>query len=192
MKSFILEEINRAAAMMRAMLDDPTFLKTTEVVSREWVAAFRRGNKILFAGNGGSAADSQHLAGELVCRLAHDRPGLPAISLTTDSSVVTAAANDYGYETIFERQINALGSKGDIFVAISTSGCSVNVLKAIEAANAKELVTVGFTGKSGGDMPSLCKFTIRVPADSTQKIQEGHIIVGHIICALVERELFGA
>lgn len=144
----------------------------------------------MFAGNGGSAADSQHLAGELVSRFKFDRPGLAAWALTTDSSVLTAIGNDYGYERVFARQLEAVGAPGDILIAISTSGRSLNILKALEESRRKGIVTVGFTGEAGGDMPPLCDHLIRVPSSETPKIQEGHIVLGHIICGLIECQMF--
>ena len=161
-----------------------------EQVAKACCTALRAGNKILLAGNGGSAADAQHLAGELVSRLNFDRPGLPAFALTTDTSVLTAIGNDYGFEQLFARQLNAVGTAGDIFIAISTSGRSPNILRALEEGRRKGLVTVGLTGQIGGDMAALCDYCIRTPSAETPKIQEGHIILGHIICGLIECEIF--
>ena len=144
------------------------------------------------AGNGGSAADAQHIAGEFVSRFAFDRPGLAAIALTTDTSILTAIGNDYGYEKLFSRQVQALGSKGDIFIGYSTSGRSPNVLRAFEEARSKGIVCVGFTGNKGGPMIELCDFLLAVPSDETPKIQEGHLVLGHILCGLVERAMFEA
>jgi D-sedoheptulose 7-phosphate isomerase len=161
---------------------------------REWpcVAAprSRAGNKILLAGNGGSAAEAQHLAAELVCRLNLERPGLAAIALNTDSSVLTAIGNDYGYECVFARQVNAVGVAGDVLIGISTSG-SPNVLRGLEEGWRKGLITVGFTGDSGGDMTAHCDHCIRIQASDSPRIQECSIVIGHILCGLIERELFG-
>jgi D-sedoheptulose 7-phosphate isomerase len=143
------------------------------------------------AGNGGSAADAQHIAGELVSRFAFDRPGLPAVALTTDSSILTAIGNDYGFERLFERQIQANGNSGDVFIGYSTSGKSPNVLRAFEAARLAGIVTVGLTGNRGGPMLDLCDHLLAIPSDSTPKIQEGHLVVGHIICGLIENAMFG-
>ncbi|MCB2082162.1 MAG: D-sedoheptulose 7-phosphate isomerase [Hyphomicrobiales bacterium] len=154
------------------------------------VERLRNDGKILFAGNGGSAADAQHLAGELVSKLCFDRPGLAAIALTTDTSILTAIGNDYGYERLFARQVEALGRSGDVLVAFSTSGRSPNILRGLEAAKEAGMITVGFTGHKGGDMLPLCDYVIQIPSDETPKIQEGHIALGHIICALVERAIF--
>ena len=154
------------------------------------VRAYNNGNKVLFAGNGGSAADAQHLAGELVSRFYFDRPGLSSIALTTDTSILTAIGNDYGYEKLFSRQLEANGSKGDVFIGISTSGNSKNILKAFNAAKSIGIITVGLTGLTGGSMKALCDYCIRVPSKETPRIQESHILVGHIICELVEEILF--
>lgn len=191
MKEMIASRIGETATMMHAMLDNQRLIEAVEVVAQRCISALRGGKKILFAGNGGSAADCQHLAGELVSRFAFDRPGLPAVALTTDTSVLTAIGNDYGYEKLFARQIQALGVTGDVLFALSTSGNSPNVLAALQAAREKGLVTVGLTGTSGGQMPGLCDHCIYIPSNDTPKIQEGHIVVGHIVCGLIESALFG-
>jgi D-sedoheptulose 7-phosphate isomerase len=183
-------QLGESASNLRAMAEDRALLREVATVAAACVAALRKGNKILFAGNGGSAADAQHLAGELVSRFAYDRPGLPSFALTTDTSVLTAIGNDYGYERLFARQIEAVGNAGDVFIAISTSGRSPNILAGLRTARAKGLVTVGMTGRAGGDMPALCDLLLRVPSDSTPRIQEGHISMGHAICAIVEEQLF--
>ena len=152
--------------------------------------AFRADGKVLLAGNGGSAADAQHLAGEIVSRMNYDRAPAAALALTTDSSVLTAIGNDYGYDRLFERQILGLGSPGDVFIAISTSGRSPNILRAMDAARERGIFTVGFTGRSGGEMASRCDLCLRAPSDSTPLIQQIHITAGHIICGLVEERLF--
>jgi D-sedoheptulose 7-phosphate isomerase len=172
------------------MSTDSALLSAVEQVVGACVEALRRGNKILFAGNGGSAADAQHLAAELVSRYAYDRPGLPALALTTDTSVLTAIGNDYGYEHLFARQVEAVGAAGDVFFGLSTSGRSPNVLKALHAARAKGLITVGMTGRAGGQMAEGCDYVLRVPSDLTPRIQEGHIAIGHAICQCIEAQLF--
>lgn len=146
--------------------------------------------KDLLAGNGGSAAEAQHIAGELVSRFAFDRPGLPAIALTTDTSILTAIGNDYGYEKLFARQVQAHGQKGDIFVAYSTSGKSPNILLALQEARQRGLVCVGMTGSRGQSMQEFCDYLLEVPSNETPKIQEGHTVLGHILCGLVENTLF--
>jgi D-sedoheptulose 7-phosphate isomerase len=154
------------------------------------VSALRAGSKLLFAGNGGSAADAQHWAGELVSRFYFDRPGLPAIALTTDTSILTAIGNDYGYDYVFARQVEALGRDGDVLLAISTSGNSANIVRAIEAAHARGIKVIGFTGQGGGRMASLCDICLRMPSSETPKIQEGHEFAGHLLCGLIEHEMF--
>jgi len=153
--------------------------------------AYRQGHKLLFFGNGGSATDASHLAAELVNRYRRDREGLPAIALTTDMSVITSIGNDTSYNEIFARQIQALGQKGDIAIAISTSGNSPNVLRAVEAAKQKGLTTIGFTGGTGGKLVNLVDYAFLVPSKNTARIQETHITLGHVICELVEERLFG-
>jgi len=190
-KQYIRDEVSKTLATLELLAQDESTTAEVERIAQACCTALRAGNKILFAGNGGSAADAQHLAGELVSRFNFDRPGLAAFALTTDTSVLTAIGNDYGYDRVFARQLNAVGTKGDVFLAISTSGRSPSILCALEEGRRKGIITVGFTGKSGGDMPPLCYYCIRIPAAETPKIQEGHIVLGHIICGLVERELFG-
>jgi D-sedoheptulose 7-phosphate isomerase len=190
MKQYICSEVSKTLATMQRLADDESISVTVEQVATTCCDALRAGKKILFAGNGGSAADAQHLAGELVSRLNFDRPGLAAFALTTDTSVLTAIGNDYGYEKLFARQVNAVGTAGDVLIAISTSGRSPNILRALEEGRRKGLVTVGMTGKAGGEMPPLCDYCIRVPSSETPKIQECHIVLGHIICGLIECELF--
>lgn len=186
----IAEQLRETADNLRAMSVDAALHDAITRVAIACIEALRRGNKILFAGNGGSAADAQHLAAELISRFHYDRPGLPAFSLSTDTSVLTAIGNDYGYEHLFARQIEAVGNMGDVFFGISTSGRSPNILKALQTARAKGLLTIGLTGHSGGQMPELCDHCLRVPSDSTPRIQEGHIAMGHSICQLIESQLF--
>lgn len=151
-------------------------------------AAIRNGNKILFMGNGGSAADAQHLAAEFVGRFEKERSGLPAIAITTDTSILTAAGNDYGFEQIFARQVEALANPGDVVVGISTSGNSPNIVKAMEAARRRKTVTIGLTGEGGGQMAGLCDICVKVPSRHTARIQESHILIGHIVCASIDEE----
>ena len=155
--------------------------------------AFRNGNKLLLCGNGGSAADCQHIATELMIRLSHhiQRPALPAIALTTDTSNLTAGGNDIGFENIFARNVGGLGNKGDALIVISTSGNSGNVIKAAETARSKGMKVIGFLGGDGGKLKSLVDLPIVIPSSNVQRIQEGHITVAHIICELVEEELYG-
>ncbi len=167
-----------------------TSIEVVEAVAAEMVAAFRAGRTLLFFGNGGSAADAQHLAAEFVNRFAEDRPALPAVALTTDTSVLTSIGNDYDFTRIFARQIEALGRPGDVAVGLSTSGRSPNVLEGLQAARARDLVTIGLTGGEGGAMRDLCRHLILVPSRDTPRIQEVHILVGHILCRLVDDALF--
>ena len=190
-KQYIRDEVSKTLATLERLASDEHITSEVEQIARACCTALRAGNKILFAGNGGSAADAQHLAGELVSRFNFDRPGLAAFALTTDTSVLTAIGNDYGYERVFARQLDAVGKPGDVFVAISTSGRSPSILRALEEGRAKGIVTVGMTGRTGGDMPPFCDYCIRIPVAETPKIQEGHIVIGHILCGLIEREIFG-
>lgn len=164
--------------------------KTLVAIADQLVQALRRGNKVLLFGNGGSAADAEHIACELAGRFSRDREPLPAIALTTNTSSLTAIANDYGYEAVFARQLRGLVKEGDIVIGISTSGSSANVLLAIEEANRRGAVTIALTGQ-GGKLKELAHYVLSVPSTSTQRIQEAHITMGHIICHLVEEELFG-
>jgi len=186
----IKRQLSTTAANLAAMAADDALVATMASIATTCVAALSAGHKILFAGNGGSAADAQHLAGELVSRFAYDRPGLPAFALTTDTSVLTAIGNDYGYERLFARQVEAVGVRGDVLFAISTSGRSPNVLAALQVARDRGLVTVGMTGKTGGQMPGRCDYVLQVPSDATPRIQEGHIAMGHAICELIEAQMF--
>lgn len=166
----------------------PEILSAVEIL----VSAFKSGNKLLLCGNGGSAADCQHIATELMIRLSHDvkRPALPAIALTTDSSNLTAGGNDIGFENVFARSVEGLGCEGDILIAISTSGNSTNVIKAVETAKQKKMNVIGFLGGTGGKLKELVDLPIVVPSNNVQRIQEGHITIAHIILELVEREIY--
>jgi len=186
----IRERLRETARNLDVMAADSELVSLIAKVAAACVEALTSGRKVLFAGNGGSAADAQHLAGELVSRFAYNRPGLPALALTTDTSVLTAIGNDYGYERLFSRQIEAVGAAGDVFFGISTSGRSPNVLSALDVARAKGLVTIGMSGCTGGLMPGRCDHLVRVPSDVTPRIQEGHIAIGHAICEIVEAQVF--
>ncbi len=191
MKSYIKREIEESIQAKQRLLEDSSVMDTILEATNAVIEAYKRGNKTLIAGNGGSAADAQHIAAEFVSRFAFDRPGIPSIALTTDSSILTAVGNDYGFDRVFARQIEANGVEGDIFIAISTSGNSTNILEAINSAKSKHITTIGLTGGDGGKMADICDITIKVPSYSTPRIQESHIMIGHIICAIVEEELFG-
>ena len=191
MKNYIYDQLNESISVQNKILEDQSLIDEIEKASFKCVEILKKGNKILLAGNGGSAAGSQHIAGELVSRFAFDRPGLSAVALTTDTSIITAVGNDYGYESLFSRQIQALGNEGDIFLAYSTSGESPNILKALEEAKNNKIVSIGMTGSRKGSMNKLCDFLIEIPSIDTPKIQEGHLVVGHIICGIIEKEIFG-
>jgi D-sedoheptulose 7-phosphate isomerase len=188
--SAVLDYLVRSRDVIQAAIDDPAFAAAIRDIVEVTATALDNGHKLLLAGNGGSAADAQHLAGEMLSRLYYDRAPAAAIALTTDTSVLTAIGNDYGYERLFERQILGLGCAGDVFIAISTSGRSANILRAIDAARQKKIVTVGLTGRTGGEMSSRCDICLHAPSDSTPLIQQIHITAGHIICGLVEERLF--
>lgn len=180
---------NSCEALDRAAHDDGL---TTSIlaISQAIAEAFRAGGKVLIAGNGGSAADAQHIAGEMLSRMNYDRNPLPAIALTTDTSVLTAVGNDYGFDQVFERQVRGLGRRGDVFVAISTSGRSPNVMTALRAARELGLVNIAFTGSGPREMNALCDHCLAAPATSTPIIQQIHIVAAHAICGLVEEALF--
>jgi D-sedoheptulose 7-phosphate isomerase len=180
----------KAQQLMSEMLEDDSLFVQIENSAQTCIDSLKSGGKILLAGNGGSAADAQHIAAEFVSRFAFDRPGLPAIALTTDTSILTAIGNDYGYEKLFARQLQSLGRKGDVFIGYSTSGKSANVLLGFEEAQQRDIKTIGLTGKRDGPMRELCDYLIEVPSLETAKIQEGHLVLGHILCGLVEQALF--
>lgn len=190
MRSYIEAQLRELAKLIDVVVADDALMSAIEQSATVCETALRNGNKLLLAGNGGSAADSQHIAAEFVSRFLYDRPGLPAIALTTDTSALTAIGNDYGYEQLFARQLQALARPGDVFIGISTSGASPNVIAALRMARSLKVTTVGFSGHSGGAMNELCDVMINVPSSKTSKIQEIHIAVGHIICGIVERSLF--
>ena len=186
----IRREINESISVKQKILEDAALIHSIQEVVDECVAAYSRGNRILLAGNGGSAADAQHIAAEFVSRYAFDRPGLAAIAFTTDTSILTAIGNDYGYEQIFRRQLEANGRQGDVFIGISTSGTSPNILAALQCARELGVVAVGLTGQGETKMQSFCDYCIKVPSVSTPRIQESHILLGHLICGLVEDAVF--
>ena len=187
----IKNQIVESIKVKEILLNDKSLISIIDQVSKICIKTFRNNNKILLAGNGGSAADSQHISAEFVSRFYFDRPGLPSIALTTDTSALTAIGNDYGFDNLFSRQIEALGNKNDVFIGISTSGNSKNIIKALKTSKKKGLITIGLTGKSGGLMNEICDFCIKVPSNETPRIQESHILIGHIICAIAEESIFG-
>jgi D-sedoheptulose 7-phosphate isomerase len=189
--SLAISRIRDCASLLERLLDSPDYLNAVVAAADAMIRCLRSGNKVLFFGNGGSAADAQHLAAELSGRFLRERPSLSGWALTTNSSAMTAIGNDYSFDQIFARQVQGIGSPGDIAFAISTSGNSSNVLNAVALARSKELVSIGLTGNSGGKLRDLVDHCIRVPSDQTPRIQEVHILTGHILCELVDEELFG-
>lgn len=188
----IQEIIQNSINVKKAIYEDALFLDRIEKVCKKIIEAYRNKNKVLLCGNGGSAADAQHIAAELSGRFYFDRPPLYAEALHVNTSYLTAVANDYSYADIFGRLLQGIGQKGDILIGISTSGNSGNVIKAFEVAHKLEMTTIALTGKSGGKMKDMCDFLLNVPSQDTARIQESHILIGHILCEFVEKELFGA
>lgn len=186
----IKKQISDSIETKQAILANPELLGQIEKLCKTAIEAYRAGKKVLIAGNGGSAADAQHIAAELVARFYFDRPGLPAIALTVDTSILTAVGNDYGYDYVFARQVEANGNPGDVFIGISTSGNSPNIMRALGVAREKGMVTVGLIGGTGGKMLTECDIPICVPSKDTPRIQESHIMIGHIACEVIERVLF--
>lgn len=186
---FVTDWLARSAAAAQSFAADPIAAAALVAIADAVAAALRQGGKLLIAGNGGSAADAQHIAAEFVSRMNYDRAALAALALTTDTSALTAIGNDYGFVHVFERQVQALGRPGDVLLGISTSGRSPNILLALQAARALGIVTVGFAGESGGPMAEHCDLLLRAPSTSTPIIQQSHIIAAHIVCSLVERAL---
>lgn len=188
---YISNQVKKSIDVKQKLLDSQELMNLVQEVALKCVEVYKNGNKTLIAGNGGSAADAQHIAGEFVSRFYFDRPGLASIALTTDTSIITAIGNDYGYEKLFSRQVQANGIKGDIFIGISTSGNSANVIEALKECKEKGIITVGLTGEKGGKMAEMCDYCIKVPSNETPRVQETHILIGHIICAVVEEAIFG-
>jgi len=188
---FIKNYIQDSISVKKKLLENKDLLERMEKAAQIITTAYKNGGKVLLAGNGGSAADAQHIAGELVSKFYFDRPGLSALALTVDTSILTAIGNDYGYERVFARQIEANGKDGDVFIGISTSGNSKNILEALRAAKQKNITTIGLTGENTCQMDVLCDITLKIPSQETPKIQESHIMIGHILCAIVEKNLFG-
>jgi D-sedoheptulose 7-phosphate isomerase len=186
----IKKQIDESISTKQRLLQSEDIITNINDTAILLIKALKDNNKILFAGNGGSAADAQHLAGELVSRFYFDRPGLPSMALTTDTSILTAIGNDYGYDKLFSRQIQALGNKGDVFIGISTSGNSKNVIDALIESKNKNMITIGLTGYKVGEIDKYCDICIKVPSIDTPRIQESHILIGHILCYLIEEEIF--
>lgn len=186
----VRQTLSEGAAVLDTVARAGALQQTLAQAADAAVAALKAGRKLLIAGNGGSAADANHLAAEFVCRLANDRPALRAIALTTNASTLTAVSNDYGFERVFARQIEALGERGDVFIAISTSGNSPNVLRALELSRQMGIVTIGLTGKDGGKMAPFCDHLLCVPSEVTMYVQQAHLALEHVFCLLVERRYF--
>jgi len=189
-QQFVNEYLAESLTAMTTFATDAAFADKIRRVAEAITLALRNGSKLLIAGNGGSAADAQHIAGEFVSRLMFDRAPLPAIALTTDTTALTAIGNDYGFDLVFERQVQALGQPGDVFLGISTSGKSPNVIRALAMARSRGLVTAGFTGSRDSAMLGLCDLLLAAPSANTAIIQQIHITAAHLVCALVERAMF--
>ena len=187
----IKDRIQKSIETKQLVLNNNELLKTISAVADEFVKTFRADGKVLFCGNGGSAADAQHLAAELSGRFYTDRDPLFSEALHVNTSYITAVANDYSYDVVYSRLLKGMGKKGDVLVGISTSGNSTNIIKAFEMAHQLGMVTVGMTGETGGKMKSLCTYHIAVPSADTPRIQESHILIGHILCEITENKMFG-
>jgi len=186
----IKDIISESIKIKNLILNDKETLSAIDEVISVLLEAIKSKNKLILAGNGGSAADAQHTAAEFVSRFYIDRPGIPAIALTTDTSIITSIGNDYDFSKIFSRQLESIGSHGDVLIAISTSGNSPNIINALEEAKKMGIITVGLTGFDGGKMIKFCDYCICIPSKDTPRIQESHIVIEHILCAVIEKELF--
>lgn len=191
MKNYIMKQIADSAATKQAILENDALLNTIVIVAQACVEVYRQGKKTILAGNGGSAADAQHIAAELVGRYGFDRPSIPSLALTTDTSNLTAIGNDYGYDKVFSRQLEGMAQEGDLFIGISTSGNSQNIINAFESAKDRGVTTVALVGRDGGKMAAMADYAIIIPSNVTPRIQESHILIGHILCDIIEKELFG-
>jgi D-sedoheptulose 7-phosphate isomerase len=191
MKKYIKDQIKKSYETKKAIYENDELLSIIEQVAKLCVKLYRGKNKTILAGNGGSAADAQHIAAELVGRYGFDRPSLPSLSLTTDTSNLTAIGNDYGYDKVFSRQLEGMGQDGDIFIGISTSGNSLNIINAFKVAKEKNIKTIALVGRDGGEMAKIADIAIVVPSNDTPRIQESHILIGHILCDIIEKEIFG-
>ena len=191
LESYIAQQLQDSVDTKTRMLRDLRLMTEIFKIASACIRTYQNGGKILLAGNGGSAADAQHIAAEFVSRFNFDRPGLPSIALSTDTSMLTAISNDYGYESVFRRQLQANAKKGDLFIGISTSGRSPNILAALAECKKLGIVAVGLTGANGDELKQHCDYCVMVPSTHTPRIQEAHIAVGHIVCAAVEEALFG-
>ena len=190
MKQLVEKQLAQSISTMQATLADPAIADTIVTIAELTASSMQAGGKLMVAGNGGSAADAQHLVAEFVVRLVNNRPAMRAVALTTDSSIMTAAGNDFGFDCLFARQVEALGAPGDVFLGISTSGNSKNIIQALHQAKQMGIVTVGFTGNGGGQMKALCDHNVIIPSNVTMNIQECHLALEHIFCLAVERFYF--
>ncbi len=191
MKNYIKNQIKKSYETKQKIYANEELINKIAQVAKLCVELYRGDKKTILAGNGGSAADAQHIAAELVGRYGFDRPSIPSLALTTDTSSLTAIGNDYGYDKIFSRQLEGMGQEGDVFIGISTSGNSQNLVNAFKVAREKGIKTVALVGKDGGEMAKMADIALIVPSDSTPRIQESHILIGHILCDVIEKEIFG-
>lgn len=192
MENHIKKHFTESAKTFEVLKNSDNIIKNLKGAALACIEGLKNNKKILLAGNGGSAADAQHIAGELVGRFLFNRPPLKAIALSTDTSIMTAIVNDYGVEELFSRQIDALGDDGDIFIAYSTSGSSMNIIKALEKAREKGLICIGLTGNKNGEIVDMCDYILEVPSSETPRIQECHLLLGHTLCGIIEEELYAA
>ena len=190
LKEYVLESFKNSIKTKQAMMENESIISHIHEIAEKIVDAINGGCKVLIAGNGGSAADAQHVAGEFVNRFHFDRPGLPCIALTTDTSVLTAVGNDYAFDRVFQKQIEAFGKTGDVFIGITTSGNSPNILEAMKLCKEKSITTIGLTGQKIGKIDDFCDYIIKVPSNETPRVQESHILIEHIICGIVEASIF--
>ena len=191
MTNLVREKLDEGCAVVQAVAQDSQLHATLAHAAAVTADALSSGRKLMVAGNGGSAADAQHLVAEFISRLVDDRPAMRAVALTTDTSILTAVGNDYGYERVFARQIEGLGMRGDVFMGISTSGNSPNILRALELCRDNGIITIGLSGGTGGKMTPLCDYSIIIPSKVTMYIQQAHLALEHIFCMMVERHYFG-
>jgi D-sedoheptulose 7-phosphate isomerase len=189
-EQLVVRNIQGSVDVKTALLQDHSFRQLLVTVGLKIAQAIRDGHKVFFLGNGGSAADAQHLAAELTGRYLRDRPGLPGIALTVNTSSITAIANDFSYDSVFGRQLEALSAEGDVVIGISTSGGSANVVNALRVGRERGLLTVAMTGRTGGKLKNIVDYCICIPSDETPRVQESHILAGHILCEIIEEELF--
>lgn len=190
-KNYVIKYMNQSIDVKKKMLEDDGLINKLVEISKKTVDVYNNGGKVLLAGNGGSAGDAQHIAGELVNKFFIDRPGLPCIALSTDTSILTAVGNDYSFDKVFYKQVEANGRSGDVFLGISTSGNSKDIVEALKLCKKMNIITIGFTGEKVGEMDQYCDYLIKIPSIVTPNIQEGHIVCYHLYCAIIEELIFG-